>query len=105
MKITKDWSPGGAGDRVTLSMEVDHDILDNKGRVIGGVAWIVDHTKLKPPAGEQYELEINTLRGGRHYGPRRPSSFFEKLEDAKAEAVKRLTRQGKAFYKTYVENR
>lgn len=98
MKIIKDWHPVDPGRFV---LDVDHGLIDDKGRAIGGRAIIDDRLSLNPPDSQRFELEIRTLRAGRQFGAVRPSSYFETEFHAKAEAAKRLARQGKGFAKLY----
>lgn len=101
MKILDDWETMIIGRSRRHLLSVDHGVVDDKNRTIGGIAIIDDRRQLNPPAGQQFELEIRTLRGGHQFGAMRPSSFYETLVKAKTEATKRLARQGKGFAKLY----
>lgn len=107
---------GGEGTRVVLT--VDHGLVDEKSRKVGGKARI-DPTNLRfwshrieltaeelaggfeGPVVPGFEVSIFALRDGNGYGAIPTSTIYRTLEEAEAHADKGLINQHKSYQKKY----
>lgn len=107
-----------AENGTTVTLTVDHGLLDEKSRKVGGKARIrpanlrywshrIELTAeelvggFEGPAIPGFEVEIFALRNGDGYGALPPSTVYRTLEEAEAHAGKGLINQHKAYAKKY----
>lgn len=100
MKIVKDWhvTRRGSSPAPVHCIDVDHGVRDGKDRRVGGRVDITDYGEDR--GADRFRLDIVGTRDGRAHGASGSTDFAD-LAVAKADAIKRLERQGKGFRKTY----
>lgn len=94
-----------------VSNIVEHGVLDQKGRVVGGYIRI-ERWRMSEPDPEnpgryrdsgryEWDVRIFATRNGERYGATPHGSRYKTLEQAQAAAVKKLSEQGRRYVKQY----
>jgi len=90
-----DWSnTTDSNDEQIYCLKVNHDRIDEKGRVIGGVAVVRGH-------GIVWTVEIQATRDGQAYGAYHRGSEYQTLSLAQQAGLRGLLKQRQKYQKKY----
>jgi hypothetical protein len=105
------WTESSYSNRPDLTFliaKVEHDLVDEKGRTVGGQAKVELERPseyaggFNPKAG-RYSLSVHATRNGRTFGASPARTFYDTAEQAQAAGVKKLAEQGKRYAKQYLK--
>lgn len=78
------------------TIKADFGIRDEKGRAVGGMAWVMAHDG-------QYTVRVQATRDGEKYGALTPSRIFSDSFAVQDFYMKRFADQAKSYAKKYAQ--